>query len=278
MIESFNGKIKTADFSPKNELFCLTLNEKADTLKSGLKRFFAAILSFFLIVVICINLVYLFFFALFNSQVLEVKSATLRNEFSKNDFLQIAFQLGRLSDAKRDLLLKDLDIIVIPTASFSLENTVSSNITQKIAEVTEKKVNILTDKTFERQEITNLSEENLGTISKDAAKKAEIKNYLAVILLNKSKDVPTNIGMAEGERTIVLFEGRIAELSETQSILDELRVSTVLHEYGHLIGLEHNNNEGCLMNKKVESPGNNWSASMTEDFCDFEKSQIEELK
>jgi len=228
--------------------------------------------------VICLNLVYLFFFALFNSQVLEGESAALRDEFSKNDFLQIAFQLDKLSDTKRDLLIKDLDIIVIPTASFSLENSVTSNIAQKITDLTEKKVNILTDKTFERQEIADLSKDNLGTISKDAAKKAGSKNYLAVILFDKSKDAPTNVGIAEGGRTIAFFEGRIAELSETPSVLDDLRVSTVLHEYGHLIGLEHNNNEGCLMNEKVESPGNNWSSSMPEDFCDFELSQIEDLR
>jgi len=207
-----------------------------------------------------------------------VRSATLRDEFSKNDLLQIVFQLDRLSDAKRDLLVKDLAIIVIPTASFSLEGGVTSSIAQKISEITGKKANILTDRTFERQEITDLSEGNLGTISKGAAKRAGSKNYLVVILLDKSGDAPTNVGVAEGERTIALFEGRIAELSETQSVLDDLKVSTVLHEYGHLIGLEHNNKEGCLMNEKVESPGNNWSASMPEDFCDFEKSQIEKLK
>lgn len=235
-------------------------------------------MSFFLIVVICLNLVYLAFFAVFNSRVLEAKSATLRNEFSKNNLLQIAFQLDKLSYAKRDLLVKDLDVIIIPTASFSLENSVTSNIAQKIDQVTEKKVNVLTDKTFERQEIADLSKDNLGTIFKDAAQKAGSKNYLAIILLDKSKDAPTNVGMTEGERTIVLFEGRIAELSETQTVLNDLKVSTVLHEYGHLIGLEHNNNEGCLMNEKVESPGNDWFTDMPENFCDFELSQIEDLR
>ena len=243
-----------------------------------LKKFLTVSLTTILILIIVFNLVYLFFFALFNSQVFLAKSVTLRDEFSKNELLQVAFQLDRLSDAKRDLLRKDLDIIVIPTADFSLENGVSSNVAKKISEVTEKKVSIVTDKILERKRIGDLSQENFEKISEEAAKKAGSKNYLAIILLDKSGDAPTNVGMAEGERTIVLFEGRIAELSETQTVLDDLKVSTVLHEYGHLIGLEHNNNEGCLMNEKVESPGNNWSASLPQTFCSFEKSEIEKLK
>ena len=243
-----------------------------------LKKFLTVSLTTILILIIVFNLVYLFFFALFNSQVFLAKSVTLRDEFSKNELLQVAFQLDRLSDAKRDLLVKDLDVIIVPTASFSLGSDVSSNIAQKIGEVTGKRVNVLTDKTFERHEIVDLSQENLENISKSVAQKAGSKNYLAIILLDKSKETPTNVGMAEGERVIVLFEDRIAELSETQTVLDDLKVSTVLHEYGHLIGLEHNNNKGCLMNEKVESPGSNWSADMPQTFCSFEKSEIEKLK
>lgn len=223
-------------------------------------------------------MVYIGFFAVFNSRVLTEKTATLRDFFSKNELLTNVFQLNRLSDAKRDLLTKDLDIIIVPTANFSLEEQTSENISERLNEVTGKQAKVLVDQTFVGQQIDDLSDQNLEKISKDVAKKSGSKNYLAIILLDKSSDVPTNVGLAEGERTIALFEGRISELSETKSVLSDLEVSTILHEWGHLIGLEHNNNEGCLMNEKVESPGNNWSASMPETFCDFEKSQIEELK
>lgn len=57
--------------------------------------------------------------------------------------------------------------------------------------------------------------------------------------------------------------------------------STLLHEFGHQLGLAHNSEENCIMNKWVEtsSLAGEFSGKFTPtDFCDFELKQLETIK
>ncbi len=59
--------------------------------------------------------------------------------------------------------------------------------------------------------------------------------------------------------------------------LGDYFVSSMLHEFGHQIGLEHNTGRGCVMNAEVETGGDTVFIS-PKDFCDEEQSQIAAMK
>jgi len=222
---------------------------------------------------------FVFFFATFNTQAFPSINQKYRDQFARNDFLKKIFKLDQIGDAKADLLTitkPNLDIIVAETGDFTLRADTDSFLENQIRAVTgAAQVKV---REVKESEINDLSDPNVEKISRQVTRSEGSQNPLVVILLNKSSDLPTKVGLAINDRTILIFEGRINELSETESIRKEIERSTILHEFGHLIGLGHNQIDDCLMNESVESPGNQITVFLPQKFCDFELGEIEKMR
>jgi predicted Zn-dependent protease len=84
------------------------------------------------------------------------------------------------------------------------------------------------------------------------------------------------------EFAMVLSDKRLKEITQRFSeAFPEYVQSTMLHEFGHQLGLDHNTEIDCLMNEKVEKPNEDgiFSRHYTQtDFCDYEKNELEKIK
>jgi hypothetical protein len=85
---------------------------------------------------------------------------------------------------------------------------------------------------------------------------AKQPGYLHVLYLTRSADEPTNAGMVLNDQAIFVFIDVIKELSEREDIRARVEQSTLMHEWGHLLGLNHTEAENCVMSEKVEVYGN----------------------
>lgn len=81
---------------------------------------------------------------------------------------------------------------------------------------------------------------------------------------------------------IVISDTALRDTTQDYSqSLEQYAQSTMLHELGHQLGLDHNTEDDCVMNAEVESPqlGGVFSGSFTPlEFCDFELKQLNAIK
>lgn len=100
---------------------------------------------------------------------------------------------------------------------------------------------------------------------------------LYLLCLNKSSDRPSNIGLTEQADGLVVYWQTIEELTAgDDTSVDDYVISTILHEFGHQLGLNHINIPGCLMAETVESPARNIGLQVTPTaYCPQELEAIE---
>lgn len=78
---------------------------------------------------------------------------------------------------------------------------------------------------------------------------------LHIIWLNTYQKKPSYAGVTINRDTIFLFKTTMTQLVRTPAEVAGLEQSTLKHEWGHLLGLEHNELPGCLMYTVVEVEG-----------------------
>jgi hypothetical protein len=105
-------------------------------------------------------------------------------------------------------------------------------------------------------------------------------NYdLHVIFLPSSSDFPTNSGRTVSSKSIFIFYELIESLSSDVSIQNRLYQSTISHELGHLLGLEHVSAPNCIMSATVEVYENrvHQAGNIPLKFCIESLAQINQL-
>ncbi len=100
---------------------------------------------------------------------------------------------------------------------------------------------------------------------------------LTVLIADTHQNEPNLLGSTFQEYGIVMYKKTLEGFtSAAPSTLGNYELSTLLHEFGHQIGLGHNNIPGCLMNSQAEQ--NNAAitdpAFVVTDFCQPELEQI----
>lgn len=90
------------------------------------------------------------------------------------------------------------------------------------------------------------------------------------------------IGKTFQEFGAVISYNRLKEVTSNYSaLLEQYLGSIILHEFGHQLGLNHNDGSNCIMNAKIENPdvmGIFDSIYTPKEFCEFEINQIKEIK
>lgn len=146
---------------------------------------------------------------------------------------------------------------------------------------TGKKVVLFNKETFKSGKLTEADLKEIVL----AHRRYEVSSgpNLFVIYAEDFEKSGTEVARTYQEYGMVLSDKRLKEVTQRLPIAFAQYVeSTMLHEFGHQLGMGHNAESDCIMNQKVESPDENngiFVGKFTQsDFCEFEKKQLLEIK
>lgn len=94
-----------------------------------------------------------------------------------------------------------------------------------------------------------------------------------LLLAGKKDGEPKLLGSTYQEYGIVIYIDALKNFAKDSPQTFNLYVlGTILHEFGHQIGLPHNSQQGCLMNEHAEAEHTAKSnpAEVVTDFCEYE--------
>jgi len=97
----------------------------------------------------------------------------------------------------------------------------------------------------------------------------------------RKAEEPTVLGMTVKEEGIVLFDSAVADFTGSNpDTTGNYELSTLLHEFGHQLGLVHDDIAGCLMNEEAEASrvAQVDPDKIIVDFCPSEMKQLDQIK
>jgi predicted Zn-dependent protease len=157
------------------------------------------------------------------------------------------FQIYYL-DPKRDEIVTTIYYTKSSKPSDEIELWIKDMIFETTGKRTENR-KILLENTQEQEQYSN---EELEEVRKGIVDKFDTQIKLHIIYLTKRKEQPTNVGLTLHRDTIFVFSDSLKDLSERKYVKDRLEKSTIMHEWGHLLGLGHSDNLNCIMSSLVE--------------------------
>ncbi len=95
-----------------------------------------------------------------------------------------------------------------------------------------------------------LTDEDLNMIREEVSSKNKADLY--IIYTSSYALKKTSVGVVTNKDTIFIFRDAIENLSEKGYVKDILEKTTLMHEWGHLLGLDHLEEDGCIMSERVE--------------------------
>lgn len=196
------------------------------------------------------------------------KVLTLQNDGdSRSDYLgsgksKILIEVDAMQGINVDLGLVDRFANAVSNITGKNVNYLVSDVDMTNFEVDDSQIQTLADKYH------NIEPDNNTAI-------------LYLMLLSKKQGEAKQIGSTYKDFGIVVYVGSVEDFTQsTSATYRNYLFSTTLHEFGHQIGLGHNEEAGCIMNPKAETndiaqldPDN-----VVTDFCHFEQKLIAQQK
>jgi peptidase M54-like protein len=196
------------------------------------------------------------------------------------------FGLHETGDAKGDYLGPRYQSILVEIDSMAGSNpapAVMAELADKIQEATGKPTSLYFSDGDIPDQDTALANADIDRLTAAYRNNRSQGNTAVVYLLvlNAPPDDPTLLGTTHREDEIVLFTKALRDFTaDSTSTYNNYELSTVLHEFGHLLGLSHNEQPGCLMNARAEADHvpKYSAADVVTDFCDYERQLIGQAK
>ncbi len=203
----------------------------------------------------------------------------LRASFIKSDTLRRIFHLNFDGDARAFYFSKNkITVEVVWMEGVFLDREAISRAVENISKVTGNEVTV----EYNNYPISSLE---AGSSLSDLEKKyrdisfSPSKPSLLLMALPYDVDNKSRIGTTLGSTTVVLYVSAIDDLvSKNKEQVSKLQEGTVLHEFGHQLGLDHNNKEGCLMNPQAEINGSYGASNWITNFCEYELETLSKLR
>ncbi len=207
---------------------------------------------------------------------------TTRYSLGKHPFYRSVLGLHKDGDARADFLMGKGPIAI------EIAQAVGGGLNQSAIDSFAAKVQEYTGRVTHVYYIEGVKEGELSQTDLAHIKKVDKRNFepgspvLFVIYANDYNSVSEEVGKTFEEDTIVLSDKKLKDLTATNSqALAEYQESSLLHEFGHQMGLGHNQQENCIMNEVVESPVSSkyYFGSFTPtEFCPTELDELQAIK
>lgn len=206
---------------------------------------------------------------------------TYRFKLGKYSVLRALFGLHNDGDARAQYLLSPGPLVVeiVNPLEFNVPDDVIGNFTKKIQNLIGREVVV-----YNTDNISpgSLNESDLEKIVKEKRRHfLPGQPNLFIIYAEDYSDRSEEVGKTYKEFAVLLSHNRLKEVtSQYPEAFKQYLETTVLHEFGHQIGLPHNQQNGCIMNIKVDRPKAQgfFSGIYTpNDFCDFEKESLKNI-
>lgn len=173
-----------------------------------------------------------------------------------------------------------LSLEVVQAKGTRLDDKALNNFANEIGNYLGREV-VIYDTEFIRN--GKLSDADIETIAKGSRHHLLLGEPNMFVVYAEDFDRTGNeVGKTFNEYGIVLSDKALQDLTARHpEALTQYQQSTMLHEFGHLVGLEHNDMANCIMNVSVESPKLDFSFNGTYtplEFCDYELKQLDALK
>ena len=213
-------------------------------------------------------------------------SISLRTKLVQVATLRDIFNLHDTGDGKTDYLSASTQHIAIQVYTMPSENVddaVFETLASKIQDVTGK-VTALNTTYGSLSDLVTTTPATRDTLLSPYDMPHSMMPSTAtlnVFILSADSEAPNELGLTYRENGIILFEHTLeASTKRSPQTLEAYQLSTLLHEFGHQMGLDHNTEPGCLMNASADITDslNADSNNIVTNFCTDEMAQVKQLK
>ncbi len=211
-------------------------------------------------------------------------NVNLRYKLARYAFLREVLGLHYDGDGKYDYLgqkTKEIKIQVISMENVVLNSEILEDLSEKIQKITGKPTSYF----FSSLQMPAESFFDLQGLKSESDKRHVFQRssgraVLYVIAANQLKNESSRLGSTLEEDGIVIFSQTLKGYtgSEEADVFNRFASGVLLHEFGHQIGLAHNDFQGCLMNESSEFKSSNTIQEIIDDFCESERKEIKEVK
>lgn len=178
----------------------------------------------------------------------------VKKEVIQKPFLVDILNLNHPGDARYVFLDPDsntISVILLYQEGYKHNEKVELWLREMISETLSKNAQINSIELGTREK-GSYSNNDLNEI-RDEARGRFGKNYdLFIIYLSKYQKDESNVGITLHRDTIFIFKEAQIILTNQISTLNQLERSTLMHEWGHLLGIEHVEDTSCIMSDFVE--------------------------
>ncbi|MFA5135663.1 MAG: hypothetical protein WC505_07825 [Patescibacteria group bacterium] len=214
-------------------------------------------------------------------------NSSWRGAFSRIPLLRTIFLLHWDGDARANYLLSDphtslrIEIDAYDQCVFS--DNILATVIEEIEKVTGKydAVTVTESDTIPLTNTRYTSKEIRGIKERYQTFKTEgSEAVLYVLCINEYDEAPTNIGHTVQEDGVVVFWEKISRLVKTNhALLEDYVASTILHEFGHQIGMKHVESPWCIMDEAIEAPPADVRLNyIPTSYCDEELEAVQKVR
>jgi predicted Zn-dependent protease len=207
---------------------------------------------------------------------------TTRYKLGRFGWARALFFLHKDGDAKAQYLFGSGPLVleIVRAEDVEINQELTESLASSTQQLLERPVQVFSVDTIKGGQLTDA---DIQTIVKE-----KHRHFLPgqpnffVIVADDYEGRDKEVGKTYQEFAALLSYERLKEVTDRYpASLNQYLESTILHEFGHQVGLSHNDLHKCIMNEKIESPD---SEGLFEDyftpveFCEFEIDQLKEIK